>query len=542
MLNKKTLSLIEELSDKINISGGCSEKQLKVFEDSLKIVFPDDFRDYLLRFGRISAKGLGLFGFEKDPHHPRHINNLIQPLSKLSIDFPIGLIPLEDHGAGFLTCLNCSPSKKIEPLNDVAIWDFNSEEENKKISVIANSFNEFLFQKLYQVKYFELSYQCLRAHVKEFDENYYIHTKEDRNLPRNHIYRPYRFCIQDIVFGFVVICHERQTGRELVDVFLTATIPEYEPDTGVKALSLMILSDAFRCGGIMEIQFTPKVEGGRIPLELVQLAEKNGITFSKKEQGLIISKEAKQLYSILTGFSPEIANRIKNLDELGIISSPSIAYAINRGIWDRCEIEVMLQTHSNPGKFLNSIFYPEHRIPYWSDFLIGRNILMAGSFERQLKTRFHSIGQNEIHLEDDDRLIVRTIHSDSFSITYSTLEEDIQLTLLDRYDLELEATQKVIEINKNRPFTILYRGRDALDLQANLLNDLENFIKLQNKKVIGLLITMVPKDFLLLPVEFRKKISKFTKNKIELMVARDFTQTMDSEVIGKINMSRGLRS
>jgi len=76
----------------------------------------------------------------------------------------------------------------------------------------------------------------------------YDHEKGGQ-LPRNHVWRPYRFCVQDIILGITVIRHDRKYNRLEADVFLTAQIPEYEPDSGCRALALILLSDAYKSGG-----------------------------------------------------------------------------------------------------------------------------------------------------------------------------------------------------------------------------------------------------------------------------------------------------
>jgi len=75
----------------------------------------------------------------------------------------------------------------------------------------------------------------LERHLEQVSFNY-DHKKGGR-LPRSHLWRPYRFCVQDVILGIVVLRHDRRYNRLEVDVFLTAGIPEYAHERGKNPVS-----------------------------------------------------------------------------------------------------------------------------------------------------------------------------------------------------------------------------------------------------------------------------------------------------------------
>ncbi len=99
----------------------------------------------------------------------------------------------------------------------------------------------------------------LEKHVHAYQERYEYDHGKGGTVPRNHDWRPYRYCIQDVLFGAVVVRHHRDGHHLVVDVLLPAAIEGYEPDAGAHALILFVLAEAYKCGGTMEIEFTENV-------------------------------------------------------------------------------------------------------------------------------------------------------------------------------------------------------------------------------------------------------------------------------------------
>ena len=83
--------------------------------------------------------------------------------------------------------------------------------------------------------------------------------------------------------------------------------------------ALFILSEAYKCGGSMEIRFTEHVEGGRVPEAICELAERvdSPIPDESIVAGRISPDEARCLYAGITGFPSELRARVDELDAQG---------------------------------------------------------------------------------------------------------------------------------------------------------------------------------------------------------------------------------
>ena len=74
------------------------------------------------------------------------------------------------------------------------------------------------FAQLRERNWFHVGMKRLTWHVEESPYRLnYNHAAGDK-LPRNHIWRPYRFCVQDVLFGATVVRHAREHNCLEVDV------------------------------------------------------------------------------------------------------------------------------------------------------------------------------------------------------------------------------------------------------------------------------------------------------------------------------------
>lgn len=163
---------------------------------------------------------------------------------------------------------------------------------------------------------------------KSRQRNLFIATLLAANCIAITWWRPYRFCVQDILLGATVVRHAREYKCLEVDVFLMAEVPQYEAASGVHALAVFLLSEAYKCGGSIEIRFTEFVEGGRIPLDLCQLAESLGAPFALESinKGCISPPESRNRFAKLTGFTLELEKRIDELNAQHRLSVERVCY------------------------------------------------------------------------------------------------------------------------------------------------------------------------------------------------------------------------
>ncbi|MEA3359192.1 MAG: SMI1/KNR4 family protein [Thermodesulfobacteriota bacterium] len=382
--------------------------------------------------------------------------------------------------------------------------------------------------------WFNQGLKRLDYHMGELSYGY--DHKDGGQLPRSHAWRPYRFCVQDVILGITTIRHDRKYNRLEVDVFLTARIPEYKEDSGCRALTLILLSDAYKSGGSMEIKFSEHVEGGKVPYELCELASSLGVNLSHIKNGGITPKEAKELYLSLSGFRDDVSKQIMELEGEGKLRAASVCYAMHHGVWTAPEIETILFSSRFPDTILTGSFPAEAWHLFHHDLFHGRNALMGGYLDRKLTGREHNVqegGEEVVEMEDDERAVDISFDPESCVKIYRIEENEEGVGIPWLYN----------DINKpliapGESLKVLLRARDEQNLNLLFDNDLQKAIGL--KSVNGdMVCIMVPGDFKRLEmVEICRKASD---NNIGIIICPEFLNQLNQEVSRRFEAVKVMR-
>ena len=395
----------------------------------------------------------------------------------------------------------------------------NSRQEILRLSNAFDSDNAYWFQR---------GLERLDWHIKS--RSFQYDHKEGGRLPRSHVWRPYRFCVQDIILGITVIRHDQRYNRLDVDVFLTSEIPEYEADSGCHALALILLSDAYKSGGSMEIKFTEHVEGGSAPLELCRLAKKLEVDLKHADKGGITPKEAKELYLALSGLRPEIREKVLAMENEKRLSAASVCYALHHGVWTAQELEVILYSSRFPDTILKGSFPAEAWHLFHHDLFCGRNALMGGYLDRRILRREHAVKEADdnaykvVELEEDEREVEISFDADYCAKIYRNAENDAM-----RIPWLHNELQQGIPANDQR-LLVLLRARDTEDMKLRLDHDLKQAIQLKVNKAgtNDIVCIMLPSDYKRL--DMSAFTQKAAENNIGIIICTEFLNQLNQEV------------
>ncbi len=384
-------------------------------------------------------------------------------------------------------------------------------------------------------EYRETGFQRMKAHVRRFDEEYLKVGK----LPRNHVWRPYRFCVQDVVIGLVVVRHSLENNCLEVDVCLTSDVPEYEPGSGARMTSAFLLSEAYKCGGTMEIRFSEYVEGGRVPAALCRLARDLDVDLSHVAEGRITPSEARQFYMVLTGFSDALHNRIVALSRQGRLSQERACYVVHHGVWTRSEVESIVFGSQHPDSIFSGDTLPEQRHLYMQDILHARAAILGGFLDRKLARRERVEGDIAIDLEDDIRRLDITFDPAFYAKIYQC-DEDLPVPWLE------DQSQGQEIVPEGHHLIALVRARDAGGLNLHFQQDLNTASKLadlcKQQSVPGLVFILTPRDFEELPRDVQDRLLATARARgLGVMVCPETVASLDADASRRLTSSRILR-
>ena len=543
---KEVSTLIKELRDKgaLTYSGPHKASEIDAIEKMYMLRLPSEYRQFLANYGLLAGSHIAILGLEDRNYDVLSLEIALQSFRLVKLNVPPELCPIEFLEDKSFACLVCDLDQKTTHA-PIGAFKLHEPSPVTELRLLANCFRDYLYDRLLVLKEVadgvpdqtdsdDEAWKNFEWHVSEYHKKYeYDHAKGGK-LPRNHDWRPYRYCIQDVVFGLLVVAHNREGNWLDVDVFLTSEVPEYGPLAGAQALTNFLLSEAYKCGGTMEIRFTKNVEGGQVPKELQELAVQYGVIFHQADKGIILPREARYLYALLTNFSPSLLEKIEDLEQIGQIKMARACYVVHHGVWTREQVEMIVLGSQYPDSILAGSSQPHQRHRYHHDVLHARSALLAGMLDRTLARRERiSEDGTTYDMEDDVRSLEITFDGVFYAKCYRC-DDDISVPWL-------YPEERSRQIPGGMPFHVLIRARDVADMAEHMANDVEQAKQLR-KQTNAPVFLLAPYDFVDLDASIRQYMeSRLGEAQIGLLVCPESLAVFDNEAAQKLARSRILR-
>lgn len=377
-------------------------------------------------------------------------------------------------------------------------------------------------------------------HVKRYDEEF----RQKNKLPKNHDWRPYRWCSRDIVFSLLVVKHDRFRNSLEVDVCMMANPPQYIENSGPRVAMGFLLSEAYKCGTSMEIVFTKNVESrnengeqkGRVPAYIYDLACELGIKLNHVLEGHITPFEARQMYMALVGFSEEAQEKIMKMSVEGLLTPERACFLVAGGIWSVPEAESIILGSKHPESIILSEASPEDRHLYLRDVLVARGAILGGALDKKLQRK--ELMENGHIVESEDEGIDHDIFFDR--VTYSKIyeaAEDCLIPWTNNNDLWLKTGNAMVVMVRARSSSEI---REMFDVDFDCLKRTAiNYRSTDANMIVGFLL---PRDFEDVPDNEKETIKhRLQEIGVLLMVSPESVAGLDKEAMRRIETGRMVR-
>lgn len=406
-------------------------------------------------------------------------------------------------------------------------------------------------------------------------------------LPRATDLRPYRFCVQDVIFAIWAMRQRKDEEDIFVEVFLTSEVYKilekkkvinpktgkpfqyeiiddsgkkelkdveervvetgyYDKYAGATAATLTILSEAYRVGIPLRVQFGPAVENGQIPFDVYRLALQHGIVLRNAgparegiAPGLIEPDEGRRLYLALSGFSPLFSQKIQRLHEQGLISAERVAYMVHHGVWTVPEVEGIVLCSPYPDIVLSGEVFPEHRHLFQHVIIQSRMAIMGGMLDRALAARDdEDVAELQdkaqgVDVEDDERNLSIVTEAKWNARLYklispSSNNDNETSPFMETLPLPRWECQR-IRLQPEEYLSVLLRPRCSCDLEQFLEEDIQTAAqRLKDSPVPKISAVAVPFDFHDLTEEKQKAFRQQAESlNVVLMVCPEATKALD---------------
>lgn len=515
-----------------------SAESIDQLEERLGIRLPRVYKKFLSEMGSLAIGSISFLGVEENRGTAGDILSFVSFLQMIDPAFPRALVPILISAQTQFFCIVCDPASPDFERGPVVAIDVDSLPVDHQNYSLCGYFERDLFGFISREYFKQVGLRQLERRTAEFNRTHqYDHAKGGK-LPSNHQWRPYRYCIQDVLFGSVVVRHNRDRNSLQVDVFLAADISGYQPDDGAKALTVFLLSEAYKCGGTMEIEFTDRVEGGTIPAAIRRVAAQSQVNLSKRDR--LLPDESRVLYAALTGFSPALRAVLDELKKTAGLSIERACYVVHHGVWSKPEAEAIVLSSAYPDTVLGGENRPEHRHLYLRDLQDAGAALLGGALDLRLSLKEHDDGTGiNYDLEDDVRDLEIGFDPVAYAKTYFSLE-DLIIPWLVRPAAALDI------VPAKTPMTVLVRPRDAAGLKAHLPADVLLARGLREKKRTNgsgyPLYIVVPNDFYQLGELEKQLVDTCYQAGIGLLVCPWSMSALFEEAASRLTKSRVLRN
>jgi len=515
--------LVNELREPVTLPVGASEADILEEERRLGKKLPPGYRRLLgevgpFRVGELSVLGVG----DALPIRGASIFRCWQAMVALGgSSVPDHLVPVAALGREVYACLDLSSGSER-----VVLWELLTPPDEQVLSPIAEDFVSFLRARLPDEGYRQRSLDVFAQYTCDFHDEYL----QSGRLPRNDVWRPYRLCSQDIVIGLVVARHSLDDNCLLVDVCLAFDPREFEPNSGSKMTTVFLLSEAYKCGGSMEIRFGENVEGGRVPRCIRDLAAQAGLDLSHLSEARLSPSEARQLFLSVSDFSPSLRAGIDALADRGHLSRERACYVVHHGVWTRAELEAVVLGSPEPDAILAGDVAEEDRHLFLRRLQYARAAVLGGFLDRRLATRERMGESGTLDLEDDQRVIEIGFDAAFHAKTYLCYEPMVIPWLA--------SGTADVEVDR---LTAFVRARTSADMMLHFDEDLG--VAAAHREGTGeTTAILVPRDFDYLPAPDRQQFSqKASTSGVLILVCPETVFSLDLEARRRLQSSRILR-
>ncbi|MGT2950079.1 hypothetical protein BU202_02980 [Streptococcus cuniculi] len=140
---EQAISLIFENIEMMDYFGECSDSLIRLAEEALGVRYPDDYRDFVSRFGAGNFGSSEIYGVFKEDFENSSVPDSVwlTLLEREEIGLPHYLVIIYELGNGELYCLNYD---KLNSVGEPTVTAFVPNGKPNTDEILYESFGDFL--------------------------------------------------------------------------------------------------------------------------------------------------------------------------------------------------------------------------------------------------------------------------------------------------------------------------------------------------------------------------------------------------------------
>ena len=223
--------------------------------------------------------------------------------------------------------------------------------------------------------------------MRDAAARYHERFTNEQKTPKAKDLRPFQLACQNVIIAMAAMRYEAKIDAHEVHQWLTCEAAHVATNEGVRALSILMLCDAYQAGGTMEIDFSRHPERN-VPAALRRFGRTVGIELGRELADTSISpQEARQLFLAVTPMPGELRTRVDEAIDRGYISAESLCYSLASPIWRPIELDFLLACSARVPSILAGGAEVADRAARSSEMEACRAALITGTLLRRLDSK-----------------------------------------------------------------------------------------------------------------------------------------------------------
>jgi hypothetical protein len=287
--------------------------------------------------------------------------------------------------------------------------------------------------------------------LREIGPAYELQYLDANKRPRDFVLRPVRLACQNVIVALAAFAHDSAIDGMSVVAWQTCEVPHVATHEANRALSALMLCDAFASGGTMEIRFDRTIklsahgisartgdavdieatyighpEHGRVPASLRRFGRTALVELGAEDQHAISPSEARELFLAVTPMPDDLSNRVRTAWRSGVATPERLCYTLLAQIWREVELDYMLACSPRTGSIISGGADWDSRGARQAESQIARTALMVGMFYRRLDTLdgAGAIGTDARAIEDNRVGVTWEVSPEFGAITFHGLRAE----------------------------------------------------------------------------------------------------------------------
>lgn len=358
-----------------------------------------------------------------------------------------GYVPLIGVDEESFACVVATPQgEPRSPLHgQIVRWHLTTEKWDRQRDVLDTSVADYLTSVEEELASRKTGLDRMLDEIGPAYEAIYL---ENEKRPRDFVIRPVRLACQNVIVGLAAFAQDTSIDGLSVFAWQTAEVPHVATHDGNRAMTALMLCDAFKNGGTMEIRFDRRGEvkpyldadgklhgpfeydkghpEQKVPASLRRFARTLGVEVGVENKRSITPREARELFTAVTPMPEELRCRVVDAVDRGLATPERLCFTLMSQLWREIELDFLLAVSDRARSILEGGASWEFRAERQAESHLARAARMVGMLYRRLDTKDAAAADGEARVLEDNRVGIKwSVIEDYGAVMFSGMTEAV---------------------------------------------------------------------------------------------------------------------